>query len=313
MASYLGIDTSNYTTSCALYHRGAGKVVHSKQLLPVQDGALGLRQSDALFSHVKQLGGLMEQLFSGEEGEPVRAVGVSARPRDGEGSYMPCFLAGEMAARSVGAALGVPVHLFSHQAGHVMAALYSTGRLDLVGKEFLAFHLSGGTTDCLWVRPDRERVFSITLLASSLDLKAGQAVDRVGGMLGLPFPAGPQLDKLAAGSQAVCRQKPAFKGENCCLSGIQNICEGLWKKGTPAADVARICLDYLCKALEQMTENALAAHPGLPLIYCGGVMSNSLIRQRIQQRFGGQFAEPQFSSDNASGPAILASVKEEMA
>ena len=121
------------------------------------------------------------------------------------------------------------------------------------------------------------------------------------------------LDKLAAGSQATCRQKPAFKGENCCLSGIQNICEGLWKKGTPAADVARICLDYLCKALEQMTENALAAHPGLPLIYCGGVMSNRLIRQRIQQRFGGQFAEPQFSSDNASGPAILASVKEEMA
>ena len=310
MAVYLGVDTSNYTTSSALYDRAEGSVRHSKQLLPVQDGALGLRQSDALFSHVKQLGGLLEALFQGQ-GERPRAIGVSVRPRDREGSYMPCFLAGEMAARSMGAALGVPVHPFSHQAGHVMAALYSTGRMDLADREFLAFHLSGGTTDCLWVRPDREKVFSIQTLATSLDLKAGQAVDRVGGLLGLPFPAGPALDRLAAQSQAKCRWKPVFQGDDCCLSGIQNICQKLAGEGTPPQDVARVCIEYLYKALAQMTRNALRDHPGLPLIYCGGVMSNSVIRQRMAEEFGGQFAQPAFSSDNASGPAILAWVKEE--
>lgn len=310
MALYLGIDTSNYTTSSALYDSARGSVLHSKKLLPVQDGALGLRQSDALFSHVKQLGGLMEELFRQEEGRPC-AIGVSVRPRDLEGSYMPCFLAGEMAARSVGAALGVPVHPCSHQAGHVMAALYSAGRLDLVGKEFLAFHLSGGTTDCLWVRPDREKVFSIVTLASSLDLKAGQAVDRVGGLLGLSFPAGPALDRLAAQSEAKCRWKPVFKGDDCCLSGIQNICEKLVREGTPPNDVARICIEFIYKALSQMTQNALRDHPGLPLIYCGGVMSNSIISQRMAREYGGHFAQPSFSSDNASGPAILAWVKEE--
>ena len=214
-------------------------------------------------------------------------------------------------SRSVGAALGVPVHLFSHQAGHVMAALYSTGRLDLVGKEFLAFHLSGGTTDCLWVRPDREKVFSIVTLASSLDLKAGQAVDRVGGLLGLSFPAGPALDRLAAQSEAKCRWKPVFKRDDCCLSGIQNICEKLVREGTPPNDVARICIEFIYKALSQMTQNALRDHPGLPLIYCGGVMSNSIISQRMAREYGGHFAQPSFSSDNASGPAILAWVKEE--
>ena len=311
MGVFLGLDTSNYTTSTALYDSDTGEVIMEKKLLPTAPGALGLRQSDAVFAHVKQLGLLTRQLFSEFDGR-IEGVGVSVFPRRAEGSYMPCFLVGQMAAEVLCSVTGLPCYTFSHQEGHVAAALYSAGHLELMAQPFLAFHLSGGTTDALLVEPEGA-FFKVTPVAASLDLKAGQAVDRVGLMLGLPFPAGPQLDKLAAGSQAVCRQKPAFKGENCCLSGIQNICEGLWKKGTPAADVARICLAYLCKALEQMTENALAAHPGLSLIYCGGVMSNRLIRQRIQQRFGGQFAEPQFSSDNASGPAILASVKEEMA
>lgn len=71
-----------------------------KQLLPVREGELGLRQSDAVFAHVKQLGALVEALF--EAGPPPLAgVGASVRPRDAEGSYMPCFLVGEAVAQSV--------------------------------------------------------------------------------------------------------------------------------------------------------------------------------------------------------------------
>ena len=69
MPYYLGIDTSNYTTSCALYNSDTDTVVHRKKLLPVKKGELGLRQSDAVFHHTVQLPELMRELFDGFDGE----------------------------------------------------------------------------------------------------------------------------------------------------------------------------------------------------------------------------------------------------
>lgn len=309
MPSYLGIDTSNYTTSVALYNSEQNRIEQLRKLLPVKDGTLGLRQSDAVFSHVAQLPGLMEQLFANGATAPT-AVGVSARPRDAEGSYMPCFLVGELVARSIAASAGIPIHRFSHQAGHIMAALYGADKLELAEKPFIALHVSGGTTDCMLVRPDKEKVLHIEMLATSLDLKAGQAVDRVGGMLGLAFPAGPKLDELAQASQARFASKPVFKGDDCCLSGVENICAKMKAQGAPDADIALCCIDFIAKAVDGLTQRALAKHPGLPVLYCGGVMSNTIIRQRMEQKYGGFFAPPQLSSDNGCGAALLAYYKE---
>ena len=307
--SYLGIDTSNYTTSAALYDERSGAVLQQKKLLPVKDGALGLRQSDAVFSHVKQLGELLEALFL-EAGRPaLSGIGVSVRPRDVEGSYMPCFLAGELAARAVGAAQGLTPVRVSHQAGQLAAALYSAGRLDLIGRRFAAFHLSGGTTECLLVEPDGELPFRVTLLAKSLDLKAGQAVDRVGNMLGLPFPAGPRLDELARQSRARRRVKPVFKGADCSLSGVENRCRRMLAEGEAPCDVARYCLDYLTAVVDGMTAHVREDYGELPILYAGGVMCNSLIRAAILGKYRDcYFAEPQFSADNAAGVAVLASL-----
>ena len=191
--AFLGIDTSNYTTSAALF--ADGRVIQSKRLLPVKEGQIGLRQSDAVFHHVQQLPTMLDVLW--KEQAALGGVGVSVRPRDQEGSYMPCFTVGYGAAKMIAGALSVPVYTFSHQAGHIMAALYSSDQIALCKKKFLAFHVSGGTTEALLVTPDKEHVFHCELVAASLDLKAGQAVDRVGHMLGLPFPAGPALEKLA--------------------------------------------------------------------------------------------------------------------
>ncbi len=310
MFSYLGIDTSNYTTSAALYSSADNYIRQQRRLLPVKDGTLGLRQSDAVFSHVNQLGGLVEQLFTDTPGPPLAAVGVSVRPRDAQGSYMPCFLVGELAAGCIAAAAGVPLHRFSHQAGHIMAALYGADKLELAEKPFLALHISGGTTDCMMVRPHKEKVLEVEPLSTSLDLKAGQAVDRVGGMLGLGFPAGPKLDQLARQSEARFSAKPAFKGDDCCLSGVQNLCSKLKAQGAPDADVAMLCIDYIGKAVDGMTRRALEKHPGLPVLYCGGVMSNTIIRRRMQQKYGGHFAPPELSSDNGCGAALLAYYKE---
>ena len=181
----LGIDTSNYTTSSALFDEEKREIIQQKKLLPVKEGELGLRQSDAVFAHVKQLGDIVEKLFSGKKYN-ITAVGVSTRPRDIEGSYMPCFLVGDMVSKTVSSVLGVPRYEFSHQQGHIAAALYSAGRLDLLGEKFIAFHLSGGTTEILLADHGE-----LTLLGGSLDLHAGQLVDRTGVYMHLPFPAGP--------------------------------------------------------------------------------------------------------------------------
>ncbi len=302
---YLGIDTSNYTTSCAIYR--AGGIVQQKRLLPVPQGQVGLRQSDAVFSHIKALGELMERLRSEEKG-PISAIGVSSRPRDVEGSYMPCFLSGMTAARTAAAAMGVDIHYFSHQAGHVAAALYGSGRLDLIDKSFVAFHLSGGTTECLWVKslPDAD----IELISHTNDLNAGQVVDRVGHMLHLDFPAGPALEKLALGSSRKFKIKPSFNGDNPCLSGIENQCAAMVKNGEAAEDVALFCLRSIEAALTKMADNAKEATGCTDMVFAGGVMSNSIIRAEIEKRFNGIFSPPQFSSDNAAGIAVLTALKE---
>ena len=216
MGYYLGIDTSNYTTSVALYDSENKTVRMEKRLLPVKEGSIGLKQSDAVFHHVKQLPELLHQLTDGQDIR-LDGVGVSVSPRRQEGSYMPCFLVGKLAAETAAITANAPIYEFSHQEGHVMAALYSAGQTALLEREFYAFHLSGGTTECLSVRYENQR-FDITLLSRSLDLKAGQAVDRVGVMLGLPFPAGPMLDRLACGCDEKIKVKPCLKGLDCSLS-----------------------------------------------------------------------------------------------
>ena len=106
MPYYLGIDTSNYTTSAAVFDSSTGCVVHKKKLLPVAEGALGLKQSDAVFAHVKQLPQILEELFFAvpQAQNQLAAVGVSVRPRNAQDSYMPCFLTGRLAADAISAA-----------------------------------------------------------------------------------------------------------------------------------------------------------------------------------------------------------------
>ena len=129
MPLFLGVDTSNYTTSTALFDSNSDTITQSKRLLPVKEGELGLRQSDAVFHHIKQLPELLATLFENAD-KSISAIGVSTKPRNSEGSYMPCFLTGETVADSIGTISGVEVHKTSHQVGHILSALYSCSRLD---------------------------------------------------------------------------------------------------------------------------------------------------------------------------------------
>lgn len=309
MSGFLGLDTSNYTTSAA-YCSDNGILSQCKKLLPVKSGEMGLRQSDAVFHHTRQLPDMIEGL-SGVLSQGVRAVAASDRPQQKEGSYMPCFLVGAGAARQLGAVLGVPVHFFTHQQGHVMAAVVGADQLQLIERPFLAFHVSGGTTDALLVEPDPKQVISCRVVGHSLDLKAGQLIDRVGGRLGLDFPAGPALERLALTAQGSYHPRACLCACDCHLSGVENQCCDRIERGDPSAEVARFCLESVAAALDGMTEALLMKFGDLPLVYAGGVMSNSLLRERFSKKYGGHFAPPSYSADNAVGIACLCRVSEE--
>lgn len=302
----LGLDTSNYTTSVALYCAADNTLRQEKRLLPVKEGERGLRQSDALFHHICQLPELMEALMPRD----VTCVAVSDRPREAEGSYMPCFLAGVGAARQLATVLGVKLHTFTHQQGHVAAAIYGAACPALFEKRFLAFHVSGGTTDALLVEPHGERVITCRQVAGSLDLKAGQLIDRIGVAMGLSFPAGPALEKLALAASDTYSPRVSMDGVNCHLSGAENQCRARLETGMPREDAARFCLDYVRVTLEEMTARLLSEYGDLPILYAGGVMSNSIIKQALGERFGGLFASPSLSADNAAGIALLGAMKE---
>lgn len=305
---YLGIDTSNYTTSVALYD---GRQIYQwKRLLRVKQGERGLRQSDALFQHTVNLPELMREMGESLK-QPLTAVGVSDKPRNIQGSYMPCFLAGCSAAASISAAAGLPLFTTSHQIGHILAALYSVKRLDLIDREFIAFHVSGGTTEALLITPDEREIIKARIIAESSDLKAGQAIDRVGVMLGLDFPAGKELDALAAASEAEFRIKPSFAGNNCSLSGIENQCRKMWETGVIKEDISKYCIESVYAAIEQTAQLLITQYGELPLLFAGGVMSNSMIRSKIEKKYTqALFAARDFSCDNAAGIAVQAFLKD---
>lgn len=321
----LAIDTSNYTTSAACstpdrgHVSGGFLIKQEKQLLTVRAGERGLRQSDALFAHTCNLPPLMERILSTlTDEDEIVAVGCSTTPRRQEGSYMPCFLAGENVARGIAASLRVPYYTFSHQEGHIAAAAYSAvttenGAQDdsLSTSPFLAFHVSGGTTDLLHVSPSDNR-YEIEMLGTSLDLHAGQAIDRVGVMLGLSFPCGPALESLAKTyTEKIPSPKICVRGCDCNLSGLENLAQKMHREGASDSAIAAFVFAFLEKTLIKMTENALSLYPNHPVLYAGGVMSNKLMRTSLSKfcKTNGSrayFAEPAFSADNAVGTSLLA-------
>ncbi|MBE6546421.1 MAG: peptidase M22 [Ruminococcaceae bacterium] len=305
---FVGFDTSNYTTSVAVCDREGRILANLKEPLPVGKGARGLRQSDAVFAHVRNLPTVCEKLKEtlAKAGLTPTAVGVSTRPRDAEGSYMPCFLAGRSAAYAFAAQGGLPVYDFSHQNGHVMAALYSCGEGErLMQDRFLAFHVSGGTTEVL-LADARNGALQIELVGETDDLNGGQLIDRVGVAMGLSFPCGGELEHLATAYEGKPYRHPVcVRNGRCSLSGAENIALRLWKETNDREAVAAFVFDFLAKTLIAMGEQIQEKYGRLPVLFAGGVMSNQLMRQSLGEQFDACFAEPEFSADNAAGIALL--------
>ncbi|MDD2483562.1 MAG: hypothetical protein PHQ50_00825 [Eubacteriales bacterium] len=308
----LSIDTSNYTTSVALTDQEENILIDRRILLNVKQGERGLRQSDALFQHVENLPLLLEECFSFVKQEEIEAVAASERPRPVENSYMPVFRAGTSFGRSLAASLGVPFFSFSHQEGHIAAALHKTS-LNF-SESFLAFQLSGGTCELLMVNPEKAE---FELIGQSKDISFGQLLDRFGVAMGLAFPAGREMDRLACNSdlgKSLLKAIP-FDGLAINLSGIETQALRLLSEDhNKNIEVCASLFVEISSCLERWIEKALLEKQINKVLFSGGVSSSQYIRAHLQRYFSGSSAEiifgkTELSADNAVGIALLGGKK----
>ena len=307
MKAVIGLDTSCYTTSVAAVDESGRVIASLRKLLPVPMGSRGLRQSDAVFEHVRQLPGLLEELGEAAANYEIAAVCFSKKPRDGEESYMPVFLAGDAQGRGLAALLHIPCFAATHQAGHVRAAMLDSG---LEISEFLAVHLSGGTTEVLHVNGT-----GIACIGGTLDLHAGQLVDRVGVMLKLPFPCGPHLEKLAlkGQSQSLLPVSMADEDLHCHLSGAETKVTNWLKSGEKKPeDAAAEVYDFLARTVARLIAGARRMSMLTSALVAGGVASSPLFRELLAKRMRKldetinlYFGHPDYSGDNAVGVALI--------
>lgn len=304
---YLGVDTSNYTTSVACVSK-EGIVFERRTMLSVALGERGLRQSDALFQHVRNLPTLLDTLFASIDQASIQAVGVSVKPTSAQESYMPVFLAGKLAANALANALNVPLIETTHQAGHVRAAMLGH-EPELAGQTFLSMHLSGGTTDVLKVPLVGDLIDSIECIGGSEDLHAGQFVDRVGVRMGLPFPSGVELEKFArAATDRSLRLPSSVKGLVCSFSGMESQAMRLLDDGAEPNTVAYAVYDAMARTFSKMLMSATERTGCSTILLSGGVSGSMLLRELLHERLQKDilYAKPGLSSDNAVGVALQA-------
>ena len=366
---FLGIDTSCYTTSVAIMNEDGELIGEARQILSVKPGHCGLQQSEMVFQHTRNLPRLVEAAVgqalgvaqavsaSGEAkyessgglvglanaGYELAAIGVSGYPRPLENSYMPAFLAGLSVARSMDAVTGAQLHIISHQENHLEAGLWSAGGPNVA--RFLLLHASGGTTDVLLAERQQDGRYRITEVGGSMDLHAGQFVDRIGVALGLQFPTGPALEELAEealkqsvainSSVAASAVKAASESEaNVCAAekaeimvelpvsvrklqvSLSGPCTAALRKLEAGAEPAALALGVehaLAETFARVLRNGAQEYRVRDVLLVGGVGSNKYIRQHVERKLAKLrypvrlwVPEGRYSCDNATGCAAFA-------
>lgn len=309
MPIYIGIDTSNYTTSVAVLDTSKNEFKSSKKLLPVPDGALGLRQSDAVFAHIKSLPSVYKEISVCFCLHTAEAIGVSSKPREAPDSYMPCFLAGVTSAKLIAETLDIPCFEFSHQQGHILSVLYTQNRLKLLKEGFLAWHLSGGTTELLKVAPSGNNRFKEEKLGGTTDISVGQLIDRCGAMLGFRFPSGKEVDALALHNETQDYFPVRVNDCSFSLSGMENKIKQKKLRGDNPDDIAGFLLRTISHTVLEATYQAFAKYSETPVVMTGGVSGSKMIKAAFSKNgIDAVFASPEYSSDNALGTAVYAAI-----
>ncbi len=305
---YLGIDTSCYTTSVAVIGEDGSLLSEARQILSVKPGRCGLQQSEMVFQHTRNLPLLMEKALQSDDIE-ICGVGVSCCPRPIADSYMPAFLTGVSAAKSIAAVSKIPLYTISHQENHMEAGVWSAGGPK--AERFLMLHASGGTTDMLLAQKEADGRYLLEQIGGSMDLHAGQFIDRVGVALGLQFPTGPELEKLAETADYMTELPVSVRKLQVSLSGPATAALRKLQAGEDKAALA-LGVEYaLAETFARMLRNGAAAYDAADVLLVGGVASNKFIRAHVEEKLHKRnirlwVPEARFSCDNASGCAAYA-------
>ncbi|QGT98964.1 Hypothetical protein SYNTR_0371 [Candidatus Syntrophocurvum alkaliphilum] len=316
MSLYLGIDTSAYTTSIALLDSNNNIIADKRITLEVSKGKRGLRQSEALFLHIKNLPVLFQEIKSIIRDKYIKAIAVSSQPRDTQESYMPVFLAGLSHAQVASISANVPLYEISHQQGHIAAGILDN--MSLIDKNFITAHLSGGTSEIITVKPSDSTVFEVQIVQETSDIHAGQFIDRIGVAMGLFFPSGKPMEQLALFKNEDITIPSSVADKTFSFSGAETRALKLLKEGYSHEDVSyavfRCIANTLEKSLIKQAENTGYNY----MLLVGGVMANSIIKNRLKERLEHPavglklfFAKPNLSTDNAVGVALLAKILHE--
>lgn len=302
----MAIDTSNYTTSIAVINGDKKVITDKRKALRVKQGERGLRQSHALFQHIENLPAMIENTLLDIDSKNICGIIVSDRPRPIENSYMPVFNAGVSFGRTLAASLSKPMYRFSHQEGHLAAATYGT--TFNLSETFLAYHLSGGTCELLHVDKDK-----VERIGGSKDISFGQVLDRIGVAMGMSFPAGKEMDKLAMRCIDGCsslKQIP-FDGLEINLSGLETQIQRLLEsEGIPKEQLIYSLFYEITNCLIKWVEKATEVTKLKKILFTGGVAASDFIRKQLDDYFYNtditiEFGQAVMSTDNAVGLAML--------
>lgn len=310
---YLGIDTSAYTTSIAVVDENGNIVVDSRRVLKVEKGKRGLRQQVAVFQHLNNLPTMIEGLTDNINVGNLSTVSVSTKPRNMKDSYMPVFVVGKGQAYIISKLLNIDYKEFSHQEGHIGAAIMNTELESR--KEFLAFHLSGGTTEILLVE-NKEENLDISTIGGSLDISVGQLIDRIGVKLGFQFPSGKELDNISKKSSLIPLKYPInIQGTWTNFSGMENyFTKLLLEEMEDDKQVIKTMFYTIGLILEKLIIEAYNKTRINDIVLIGGVASNSTIRDYLLNKLTGKginvfLTHNNLCTDNGIGVAYLGKKK----
>ncbi|MEA4963895.1 hypothetical protein [Lutispora sp.] len=307
----MGIDTSCYTTSVALIDNEEHLVMDERIMIKVKAGERGIRQSDAIYQHIENLDVLLEDLFGSFDASHIKAIGVSSKPRNNPDSYMPVFNSGLHIGKVMGLCLKAPLFLLSHQENHILSGLWSQQLVP--DKPFLAYHMSGGTTELLLVEGYEK--MAVKVIGGSSDLKAGQFIDRLGVAMGLDFPCGKEMDMLSESEKEVDISIPfSVKDSYASFSGPETFAQKIIKsKQYDKAKLSKAVFLCIAKLVEETLVNSKSLIGWEDVLFIGGVSSNSTIIEYLSNspRLKAYNIKPVFShkrcaTDNALGCAVYA-------
>lgn len=322
---HLGLDTSNYTTSVAIVDDDNSIIFDERIILSVKPGERGLRQNEAIFQHINNVPILINKAFDKYDKSLMKSIGYSSKPRNLIGSYMPTFNVGTSCANIISKTLDIPLFQFSHQDGHIEAALI--GQDFQYNQRFIAFHISGGTTEILNISNFSKEGFDNKIIGGSKDISYGQLIDRIGGTLGFNFPCGKSMEEFLTNkiSENISSELIAnnikenvkqihLENNYVNLSGMENTFEKLisssnFKKEDIIAKLFLIISDALIKQIRYSLDIS-----GLnKIVLSGGVFANSYIRRDIEEanikNCDFYFGDANLCSDNAVGIAVLSAYR----